>query len=174
MRTLFTDFYQRGRGFSTEDLIRVINRITRNSYEGFFSRYVSGTDVPPYETIFGYAGYQVERAARKFPNLGVNLSERGRVTGVHPGSDAGTIPLQQGDLILSIDGQTMEGQGSGAVFRLLSEKLGQKIRLRIRRGGEERELEIAVGFVELVNYRIVDSKSPTPEQLKIRESWLKR
>ena len=31
-----------------------------------------------------------------------------------------------------------------------------------------------VGSVELVNYRIVDSKSPTPEQLKIRESWLKR
>jgi predicted metalloprotease with PDZ domain len=174
MRTLFTDFYQRGRGFSTEDLIRVINRITRNSYEGFFSRYVSGTDVPPYETIFGYAGYQVERATRKFPNLGVNLNERGRVTSVHRGTDGGTTRLQQGDLILSIDGQTLEGQGDGAVFRMLNERLGQNIRLRIRRGGEERELEIAVGFVELVNYRIVDGKSPTPEQLKIRESWLKR
>src|SRR5262249_2385828 len=31
MRTLFRDFYQRGRGFSTEDLIRVVNRITRRS-----------------------------------------------------------------------------------------------------------------------------------------------
>jgi predicted metalloprotease with PDZ domain len=70
MRTLFTEFYQRGGGFSTEDLIRVINRITRNSYEGFFSRNVSGTDVPPYETIFGYAGYQVERATRKASQCG--------------------------------------------------------------------------------------------------------
>jgi predicted metalloprotease with PDZ domain len=174
MRTLFTDFYQRGRGFSTEDLIRVINRMTRNSYEGFFSRYVSGTDVPPYETIFGYAGYAVERATRKLPNLGVNLNERGRITSVRPGSDAATTPLQLGDLILSIDGQTLEGQGGGAVFRLLNEKAGQNTRLRIRRGDEERELEVAVGSVELVNYRIVDSKSPTPEQLKIRESWLKR
>src|SRR5437588_558457 len=51
MRMLFTDFYQRGRGFSTKDLIRVVNRITRSSYETFFNRYVSGTDVPPYETI---------------------------------------------------------------------------------------------------------------------------
>jgi predicted metalloprotease with PDZ domain len=174
MRTLFTDFYQRGRGFSTEDLIRVINRITRNSYDGFFSRYVSGTDVPPYEAIFGYAGYQVERATRKFPNLGVNLNDRGRVTGVPPGSDAGAARLQLGDVLLSIDDQTLEGQGSGAVFRMLNEKSGQHIRLRIRRGGEERELEITVGSVELVSYRIVDSKSPTPEQLKIRESWLKR
>ncbi len=98
----------------------------------------------------------------------------GRVTGVPPGSDAGTTPLQPGDFILSVDGQTLEGQGAGTVFRLLIEKLGQNVRLRIRRGGEERELEITVGFVEVVNYRIVDSKSPTPEQLKVRESWLKR
>ena len=174
MRTLFTDFYQRGRGFSTDDLIRVINRITRSSYEGFFSRYVSGTDVPPYETIFGYAGYQFERTTRKLPNLGVNLDERGRITSMPRGSDAGTNPLQLGDFILSIDGQTLEGQGGGAVFRLLNAKAGQNARLRIRRGDEERELEVAVGSVELVNYRIVDSKSPTPEQLKVRESWLKR
>jgi predicted metalloprotease with PDZ domain len=137
-RTLFTDFYQRGRGFSTDDLIRVINRITRRSYEGFFSRYVSGTDVPPSETIFSYAGYQVERTTRKFPNLGVNLDQRGRVTGVHDRSDAGTISLQQVDFILSIDGQALDGQPGGAVFRLLNEKAGQNTRLRIRRGGEER------------------------------------
>jgi predicted metalloprotease with PDZ domain len=171
MRTLFTDFYQRGRGFSTGDLIRVIDRITRSSYGDFFRRYVSGTDVPPYDTILGYAGYQLERATRKLPNLGVNLNERGQVTGVH---DAGKTPLQSGDLILSIDGQTLEGQGGGTVFRLLTEKFGQNVRLRIRRGSTERELEIAVGSVELVNYRIVDSTSPTPEQFKIRESWLKR
>ena len=67
MRSLFTDFHQRGRGFSTDDLIRVVNRITRSSYETFFSRYVSGTDVPPYDTYLGYAGYQLERATRKIP-----------------------------------------------------------------------------------------------------------
>ena len=174
MRTLFTDFYQRGRGFSTEDLIRVVNRITRSSYETFFNRYVSGTEVPPYETIFGYAGYQVERATRKVPFLGVNLDTMGRVTGVPPGFDARTARLQQEDFIVSVDGQTLEGQGAGTVFRLLNEKLGQNVRLRIRRGGEERELEIAVGFVELANYQMVESQSPTAEQLKVRESWLKR
>jgi predicted metalloprotease with PDZ domain len=174
MRTLFTDFYQRGRGFDTEDLIRVINRITRKSYEDFFRRYVWGTDVPPYETVFGYAGYQVVRATRKIPNLGVNLDDRGLVRGLPPGYDAATASMQAGDVILSIDGQALEGQPGGAVFRLLAEKIGQNIRLRIRRSDEERDLETTVGFIELLNYRIVDSKSPKPEQLKIRESWLKR
>ena len=43
------------------------------------------------------------------------------------------------------------------MFRLLSEKLGKNIRLKIRRGNEERELDIPVGSVEIVTYRIVDS-----------------
>jgi predicted metalloprotease with PDZ domain len=174
MRALFTDFYQRGRGFSTEDLIRIVNRITKRSYETFFTRYVSGTDVPPYETIFGYAGYQVERVTRKIPFLGVNLDSFGRVTGFPPGVDAAASPLQPEDFIVSVAGQTLEGQGSGTVFRLLNERLGQNVRLRVRRGGEERELDMTVKFVELANYRIVESQSPTPEQLTIRDSWLKR
>jgi predicted metalloprotease with PDZ domain len=174
MRALFTDFYQRGRGFSTGDLIRVVNRIARRSYDSFFSRYVSGTDVPPYETILGYAGYQLERTTQKVPFLGVNLDTLGRVTGFPPGFDAATSPLQPGDFIVSVAGETLDGQRAGTVFRLLTEKLGQNIRLRIRRGGEDQELDMTVKFVEFANYRIVESQSPTPEQLKIRESWLRR
>jgi predicted metalloprotease with PDZ domain len=174
MRSLFTDFYQRGRGFSTDDLIRVVNRISRSSYESFFSRYVAGTDVPPYDTFLGYAGYQLERATRKIPFLGVNLDTLGRVTGFPPGSDAAASRLQQDDFIVRVDGQTLEDQPAGTIFRLLNEKLSQNVRLRIRRGGDERELEMTVKFVELANYRIVESQSPTAEQLKVRESWLKR
>jgi len=172
MRALFTDFYQRGRGFSTEDLLRVVNRISRKSYEDFFSRYVSGTEVPPYEAIFGYAGFQVERATRTIPFLGVNLDTLGRVTGRPPGVAAGTAGLQEGDLLLSVDGQTLEGQRAGTVFGLLNEKLDRNARLRIRRAGEELELDIPVKRVELLNYRIVESASPAPEQLRIRETWL--
>ena len=174
MRSLFTDFYQRGRGFSTDDLVRVVNRITRSSYETFFSRYVSGTDVPPYDTFLGYAGYQLERSTRKIPFLGVNLNTLGRVTGFPPGSDASTSRLQQDDFIVRVDGQSLDDQPAGTIFRLLNQKLGQNIRLRIRRGREERELDMTVKFVELANYRIVESQSPTAEQLKIRERWLKR
>jgi len=73
-----------------------------------------------------------------------------------------------------VDGQSLDDQPAGTIFRLLNQKLGQNIRLRIRRGREERELDMTVKFVELANYRIVESQSPTAEQLKIRERWLKR
>jgi hypothetical protein len=57
---------------------------------------------------------------------------------------------------------------------LLNEKVGQNVKLRIRRSGKERELDMMVSAVELVTYRIVDSGSPTSEQLRIREGWLQR
>jgi predicted metalloprotease with PDZ domain len=174
MRALFTDFYQRGRGFSTTDLVRVVNRISGKSYESFFSKYVSGTDVPPYETILGYAGYRVENPSRKIPFLGVNLDTLGRVTGVPPGFDARASGLQKDDFIVSVDGQTLDGRPAGSIFRLLGEKLGKNVRLTIRRGGEERDVDIDVAVVELPSYRVVEIASPTPEQLKVRESWLKR
>ena len=75
---------------------------------------------------------------------------------------------------MAIDGQTLTPQTGAAVFRSLNEKVGQNLRLRIRRGGDERELEMKLGSREEVSYRIVDGRSPMPEQLKIRDSWLKR
>ena len=59
-------------------------------------------------------------------------------------------------------------------MRSLNDKVGQNLRLRIRRGGDERELEMKLGLREEVTYRIVEGRSPRPEQLKIRERWLKR
>ena len=79
-----------------------------------------------------------------------------------------------GDVLLAIDGQTLDRQTGAAVFHSLNEKVGQTIRLRIRRGDDERELEMKLGWREEVTYRIIDGKSPTPEQLKVRTRWLKR
>jgi predicted metalloprotease with PDZ domain len=174
MRTLFTDFYQRRRGFSTEDLISVINRITRNSYEDFFSRYITGTEVPPYDTIFGYAGYKVERATRRTFDLGVSFDQSGRISRVHPGSSAAAAGVYAGDLFVSLDGVTLDAQNGAAVFRSLNDKVGQNLKLGIRRDGKERELDWKLGSREETIYRIVDGGSPTSEQLKVRDGWLKR
>jgi predicted metalloprotease with PDZ domain len=65
MRTLFKDFYKRDKGFSMEDLISVINHLTKRDYHDFFKKYVTGVEVPPYDEIVGYAGYQLDADAKK-------------------------------------------------------------------------------------------------------------
>ena len=56
---LHNDHYRKGLGFTTSEMIGIINRITRQNYTNFYNRYVFGTEVPDYDRIFGYAGYQL-------------------------------------------------------------------------------------------------------------------
>ena len=60
MRTLYRDYYKRGRGFTTADILGIINRLTKRDYTEFFRKYVSGVEVPPYDRILRYAGYQAQ------------------------------------------------------------------------------------------------------------------
>ena len=76
MRSLYRDFYKRDKGFTTEDMIAIINRLTRRNYREFFRKYVSGVEIPPYNTILGYAGYQAQTSPRTSPANWVELQDR--------------------------------------------------------------------------------------------------
>ncbi|HXG94059.1 MAG TPA: hypothetical protein VNN73_17075 [Blastocatellia bacterium] len=92
MRTLYNEFYKKGRGFTTEDMIAVINRITKRDYHDFFRRYIWGVEVPPYDDILGYAGYKLERTTIRRPKIGLEVTvapDGGvQVLRVEPGSTA--------------------------------------------------------------------------------------
>jgi hypothetical protein len=86
---------------------------------------------------------------------------------------------------MSIAQDRVDRHGQQRLDRHRSEKVDRHARkrvagmrrnpqLRVRRGGEDRELDMTVKSVELVNYRIVESEAPTPEQLRIREGRLER
>lgn len=60
MRALYQEFYLKGKGFSAEDMIGVVNRITKRDYHDFYRRYIWGVEVPPYKTFLGYAGFQTD------------------------------------------------------------------------------------------------------------------
>jgi len=96
MRALYRDFYQRGKGFTTEDMIGIVNRLTRRDYHDFYRKYVSGVAVPPYDTILGYAGYQAQTTSRTNPAIGMGLvrsSERVRMVGSRSDSNYEIVEL---------------------------------------------------------------------------------
>src|SRR5882724_538382 len=107
MRMLYRDFYQKGKGFTTEDMIGIVNRLTSRNYRDFYRKYVSGVEVPPYDTILSYAGYQAQTTSRKSATIGVGLdrsSERIRITRVVAGGQAAKAGVRVGDIVLSVDG----------------------------------------------------------------------
>jgi predicted metalloprotease with PDZ domain len=179
MHTLYQEFYKRGRGFTNEDVIAVITRLTRRDYRDFFRRYITGVEVPPYDKIFGYAGYRFQKLTEQVPRFGISFNpspEGAQVTNVLPSSPAAEAGLVSGDLIRTIDDTALTPDPTGNIsFRdVLGKKIGQTVKLSIKRGTEERTLDVKVGTREETNYRLVELPRPNAAQLKIREGWLAR
>jgi predicted metalloprotease with PDZ domain len=175
MRALYRDFYQKGKGFTTEDMIGVVNRLTRRDYRDFYRKHVSGVEVPPYDTILGYAGYQAETTSHKSPTIGVGLgrsSEGVRITSVVSGGQAAKAGVRVGDIVLSVDGVDLRKDPQALIARV-SEKIGQTAKLSLKRGAQEITSDVEVGSRSDSIYKIVELPNPSPDQLKIREAWLK-
>ena len=77
-----------------------------------------------------------------------------------------------GDVLVKIDDVIVRDAGSG-LTNLLQGKVGQTVKLSIRRDGTERVIESNVGVFELTNYRLVELTNPSPQQVRLREEWLK-
>src|SRR4030095_4190948 len=138
MRALYRDFYQKGKGVTTDDMIGIINRLTKRNYADFFRKYVSGVEVPPYDSIFGYAGYQAQAGSRTSPTIGVGLdrSSEGVRMRVIPSGQAAKAGLRTGDIVVSADGSDVR-RDSQALVAKLSERIGRTVKLSIKRGAQE-------------------------------------
>jgi predicted metalloprotease with PDZ domain len=175
MRALYRDSYQKGKGFTTEDMVGIVNRLTRRDYHDFYRKHVSGVEVPPYDTILGYAGYQAQTTSHKSPTIGVGLgrsSEGVRITSVVSGGQAAKAGVRVGDIVLSVDGVDLRKDPQALIARV-SEKIGQTAKLSLKRGAQEITSDVEVGSRSDSIYKIVELPNPSPDQLKIREAWLK-
>lgn len=170
MRSLYSDHYKKGKGFTTDDLISIINKITKKDYTDFFRRHVYGMEVPDYDRIFGFAGYKVERRTESSPDFGFSIRPRNGgfgVNGVETSGPADKAGLKQGDVITKING----GPPFEAPFATLA---GKEITLTVNRSGKENEMKMTVGSRETTAFSLAEVAGASAQQLKIREGWLKR
>lgn len=170
MRSLYTDHYKKGLGFTTEDMIGIINRLTKKDYHDFYAKYVFGTDVPDYEKIFGYGGYRVEKKDVPSPEFGFNVRNRNgglMINSIDPGGPAAAAGLRVGDVIVKIDGEVPARAAFGSFA-------GKTITLTVDRRGAETDVPMKVGSTNSIAYSLVDTGNLTEKQKRIRDGWLKR
>ena len=175
MVALYNDFYKKGRGFTTEDMISVVNRLTGKDYHDFYRHYVSGVNVPDYDALLGYAGYQLKKSSVKVPNfdLRIRMSPEGpTIERLTPGSAAEQAGLVPGDVVVSIDG-VETGRRFYLLGQRLAEKIGQSVPVVVKRNGQIKTLQIKIEGHEESEYKLVEVPKPTPEQLAVRNAWLK-
>lgn len=170
MRALYNDHYKRGKGFTTGDMIAIIERLTKKDYKDFYRRYVFGTDIPDYDRIFGYGGYKLDKKMQAVPEFGFNGRFRGggfTINSVEPNSPAAVAGLKEGDLILKINGVAAQQSPLGTFA-------GKTIKLTLDRSGTESEISMNVGSRDVASYSLSEIAGATPQQIKIRSGWLKR
>jgi predicted metalloprotease with PDZ domain len=157
MRALYNEHYKRNKGFTTEEMIAVINRLTKR------------------DEIVGYAGYKAEKISQQSPRLDfevtVNSDGDIQLTRVRPGSTAAAAGLQAGDVLVSFDGVEVR-RGFGAVYAVLTQKVGKTVKVDFKRDGVSKTIEMQVAGDEQAAYRLVEAPSPTPQQMKVRDRWL--
>lgn len=175
MKALYRDYYKKGRGYSTEDLLRIVNQVSGVDYKAFFDSYVWGAEELPFQKVLDYAGFTVRTFPVREPSLGITWfvsSEGTRVVKVMPnsvGSEAGLLP---GDMLLKLDEMNV-AHGMAGARDWLTPSIGKTIKIEVKRGSEVKTLDIKVGTRQRTGYRIGENLDPSPEQVKVRESWLK-
>jgi predicted metalloprotease with PDZ domain len=170
MRTLFNDFYKKGRGFTTEDMISIVNRLTKKDYHPFYEKYVWGTDVPNYDEIFGYAGYHLNKSTEKAPDIGFSGRFRSggiAVSSVDEQGAAKAAGLKVGDIVQKINGQPI-----GSIS--FNELMGKEATFTIARDGAEETIKMTVGSRDVEKYELANVPHPNAKQQKIRDGWLAR
>ena len=176
MRILYKEFYRKNKGFTTEDVIMIVNRLTRRDYADFFNRYVWGVDHPPYNDLLAVIGYQYERYVNKIPVLGFRVTqtpEGQKVNSITPGSSAAEAGLRVGDALIEIDELNVRQSLAGARDWLIP-KIGQVVKMNVKRGDEVITLNIKVGSRDEIAFRVSELPNVTPSQIQAREAWLKR
>jgi predicted metalloprotease with PDZ domain len=170
LRRMNDVYAKQGKFYNDSGGIRsVIEEITGKSYDQFFRDYISGVREIPYNEFLAAAGLQLKQETHVSADLGFwpGRAPSGiAVSVIEPGSNAEAAGVQVGDVLLKINGEEV----SRSLIRNLSP--GQSVKLRIRRGGEEREISYVLGSREDHQCTIADLHGASPRQLRIRDGLI--
>jgi predicted metalloprotease with PDZ domain len=143
MRGLLASSWEKGRGFTTADLLGLI----RPWYPGvdeFYRRYIQGREPLPYQAVLPRGGIAVEQRENRTPRVGVGTDrdEGGGalVTSVAPGSMAEAAGIQPGDILLKVGDVATNGPMWPMAFRTRYARAeGREVQIVYRRNGQEIE-----------------------------------
>jgi predicted metalloprotease with PDZ domain len=171
---LMNDQYARqGKFYDDREGIRAaVEEVAGASFQDFFQAYVSGTTEIPYDAFLATAGLalkmeQIESADFGFwpsRTLGGMI-----VAAIESGSPAEAAGVREGDVLLEINGEPFPRRFTAWLGQ---QSPGQKVKVRVRREGEEKEFNFALGSHSDHHCSIFEASHPTENQRHIREGIL--
>lgn len=148
MRRLYTERYQAGRGFTTDDVIDFVDdHVDPDAVREFYDWYVDGRDPLPLTETLARIALVYESVTEDLPYLGVGAGPGPGgeivVTGVTPESAAAAAGVEEGDVLVSVGEIQIAGAPDwGETFRArYAGRAGDPLPIVVMRDGAEVRLE---------------------------------
>jgi predicted metalloprotease with PDZ domain len=163
-------------GFTRDDLLGSINRITGHDFTEFWRLYVSGTDEIPWNDYLRAAGWVADFIDE--PAIDGRIGaippavQGGRWRAVAtPGSAAESGGLRTGDELVRIDGRTIvDGTDVTAAVRRIAAR--NRVVIDVVRNGQPLTIRFTAGRYNRVHARMLDVPQLTERMRRIRNGLL--
>ncbi|HEY7462045.1 MAG TPA: PDZ domain-containing protein [Gemmatimonadota bacterium] len=160
VRELYDDFYERGKGFTTADLLGLVRDAGDADVDRFYARFIDGRDPLPMAETLKLAGMVLDRQEITEPVLGLSSvpTQTGevKIEAVEPGSPAAQAGVLAGDILLAVGEVEVRGDydWAGRWREAYGDKVGAAVPLRVRRDGKELVLGSTVRTRTRVAYHV--------------------
>ena len=175
MRYLYTEYFKKGKNYSSEDFQKASEMMAGKSLDDFFAKYVRGKAEIDYSGIVN--GIGLELATRELGKnkayFGADLAEaNGNLTirTLSAASPAYEQGLNTGDQIVAIDGY--RASQTFMQSYLAERKPSDKIKLTIFRFDKLRDVMFTLGADGRLDYIFAAVAAPTDDQKKLYKQYL--
>ncbi|MBC8042832.1 MAG: M61 family metallopeptidase, partial [Rhizobacter sp.] len=170
MRLLNTEFAGQGRGFSARDFKELVERTGTGSFTEFFERFIYGTDELPFAEKLAYAGLELRKSTRGVVTGMLTADENGFpvVKSIEPESPAFTAGLDNGDVLIALNGKSLMNQSPVSMLATLN--AGQSVELSYIRSGLLKAVKLTLKGRDA--FSISKKATATAAEKAIFESWL--
>jgi predicted metalloprotease with PDZ domain len=190
-RILF-DRFAGPRGFTSEDLLNVVNEVCGCDLQSFFARHVSGSDELDLDHSLGLLGYRAtiarlparDSAGRPLPDLRTGVMPYGgygsaggaagaplKLSVGDPNSAWGRAGLLTGDEMVRMNGRAI---ATADDFRkaLSTLRIGDVASVEVMRRGAPMSVRVAIAGYDRTTVTLADLPNVTPRMRRMREVWL--
>ncbi|HNE84934.1 MAG TPA: hypothetical protein PLG25_13750, partial [bacterium] len=170
-------FGKKDKPYDDKTLITTIKQFTGVDFTSFYSQYIAGGKPLPVREILEKAGLAYDIIYTPAHGWFWDVSAGGKlvVQSVSENSTAFSLGMQSGDIVTSIQEQTLPTTMDGIRTRieaLESLSVGESVRLMVQRNGKPIALKGTIVASQKPTVSIKEIAAPTEKQLRIRQSIL--
>ena len=173
------DFYKgANRGITDPEAKALMEEVTGLNLQGFFEKYIYGTDLLPLVNLFASFGIAMnDTTVSSRPGLDIRVKRSGNdciVTHVFEGGTAHHAGISAGDVLLAIDNLRVSADNPSVSLekQLARYAVGETIEIHVFRRDELMRFEAVLQGEHIPKYILTLSKEEAASMREARQRWL--